>query len=130
MNDSEILAKSNPQKSLVEHTTDCLQWFKQTLVWNECFINKISERYAIHKSFLIQRLFFTVAFHDVGKATINFQNKVRNNSTNLESHALSSVPIIYGLIKDHPILEFEDAPFYPEILSIASHNSKLKKHMF
>jgi CRISPR-associated endonuclease/helicase Cas3 len=126
----EILAKSDPRKTLIEHTNDCLFWFPKVLEWNNDFIDKISEHYSIRKPDLVKRLFMTVAFHDIGKATERFQDKVRGIENLLESHALTSVPFIYSEIRDKPIKIIDENPFYPEILAIASHHSKLKKDLF
>jgi len=72
-----------------------------------------------------------VAFHDIGKATERFQDKVRGLPLNmLESHALTSVPFIYNEIKENPIKVIDGNPFFPEILAIASHHSKLKNGLF
>lgn len=128
---SEILAKSEPTKTLIEHINDCLYWFPKVLNWNEVLINKMSEHYSISKSNIIKRLFISVAFHDIGKATERFQDKVRGlKSNNLESHALTSLPFIYEEIKDNPIKVIDGIPFFPEILAIASHHSKLKNGLF
>jgi CRISPR-associated endonuclease/helicase Cas3 len=128
---NEILAKSDPKKTLIEHTNDCLYWFSKVLDWNHVLIDKISEHYSIPKSDLFKRLFMMVAFHDIGKATERFQDKVRGLKSHLlESHALTSVPFIYEEIKDRPIKIIEGNPFFPEILAIASHHSKLKKGLF
>jgi CRISPR-associated endonuclease/helicase Cas3 len=129
----EILAKSNPRKTLIEHTNDCLFWFPKVLEWNNAFIDKISEHYSVHKPDLIKRLFLTVAFHDIGKATERFQDKVRGiklKSDSPESHALTSVPFIYYEIENTPIKIIEKKTFFPEILALASHHSKLKKDLF
>jgi len=128
---NEILAKSNPKKTLIEHTNDCLYWFSKVVKWNDILITKISEHYSISQSDLIKRLFMMVVFHDIGKATERFQDKVRGiKSNSLESHALTSVPFIYEEIKDNPIKIFDGNPFFPEILAIASHHSKLKQGLF
>jgi len=128
---SEILAKSEPKKTLIEHINDCLYWFPKVLNWNEVLINKMSEHYSLSNSNIIKRLFMSVAFHDIGKATERFQDKVRGlKSNNLESHALTSVLFIYEEIKDNPIKVIDGSPFFPEILAIASHHSKLKNGLF
>ncbi|HOL54184.1 MAG TPA: CRISPR-associated helicase Cas3' [Candidatus Paceibacterota bacterium] len=128
---TEILAKSEPQKTLIEHTNDSLYWFSKVLNWYEVLISKMSEYYSLSKPNIIKRLFITVAFHDIGKATERFQDKVRGLPLNmLESHALTSVPFIYNEIKENPIKVIDGNPFFPEILAIASHHSKLKNGLF
>lgn len=127
----EILGKSDPKRTLIEHTNDCLFWFQKVLDWDDILITKISKHYSISKSGLINRLFMMVAFHDIGKATERFQDKIRGiKSNSLESHALTSVPFIYEEIKDNPIKIIDNNPFFPEIIAIASHHSKLKKGLF
>lgn len=128
---NEILAKSEPKKTLIEHTNDSLYWFSKVLNWYDVLISKMSEHYSLSKPNIIKRLFITVAFHDIGKATERFQDKVRGLPLNmLESHALTSVPFIYKEIKDNPIKVIDGNPFFPEILAIASHHSKLKNGLF
>lgn len=128
---SEILGKSNPEKTLIEHTNDCLFWFPKVLDWNDILITKISGYYSISKSDLIKRLFMMVAFHDIGKATERFQDKVRGiKSHALESHALTSILFVYEEIKDKPIKIVDNNPYFPEILAIVSHHSKLKQSLF
>lgn len=109
----EILGKSDPKKTLIEHTNDCLFWFQKVLDWNDILITKISEYYSISKPDLIKRLFMTVAFHDIGKATERFQDKVRGEILHsLESHALTSVPFIYEEIKNNSIKIIDGNPFF------------------
>jgi CRISPR-associated endonuclease/helicase Cas3 len=127
---SEILAKSDPRRTLIEHTNDCLIWFPKLIFWTNTLICKISEKYSIPLNLLYNRLFLTVALHDIGKATVKFQYKVRGIGQKNESHALSSVPIIFGLIKDSPLCTFEGTPYFPEILAVSSHHSKLRKGLF
>lgn len=126
-----ILAKSNPERTLLEHIDDCLLWFSKVIEWHKGLIDKISEHYYIPRDLLIQRLYITVAFHDIGKATEKFQDKVRGMLPKpLESHALASVPFIFQIIKDNPILKFDGIAYYPEILAVASHHSKLRRSLF
>jgi CRISPR-associated endonuclease/helicase Cas3 len=128
---NEILAKSEPQKTLIEHTNDCLFWFSNILDWYDILITKISGHYSIPKTDLIKRLFVMIAFHDIGKATERFQDKVRGiKSHSLESHALTSVLFIFEEVKDKPIKIVDNNPYFPEILAIASHHSKLKQSLF
>lgn len=128
---NEILAKSEPPQTLIQHTKECLYWFGKVIQWNNQFIDKISSRYNIDKNLLLQRLFLTVAFHDMGKATEKFQLKLRNiDFTEKVSHALNSIPFIYSIIEKNPLIIREDITYFPEILAIASHHSKLRKELF
>jgi CRISPR-associated endonuclease/helicase Cas3 len=131
MDFDEILAKSEPRKTLIQHTTESLFWFEKVLQWNAQLIDKILLRYKIDKNILIQRLFLTVAFHDIGKATEKFQLKLRRLPfMGKESHSLSSIPFIYQIIEKNPLLNFNGIAYYPEVLAIVSHHSKLRKELF
>lgn len=127
----EILAKGEPPKTLIEHTEECFQKLEMVLQWKALLIEKIAQRCRLEKSLLLQRLFLTVAFHDIGKTNEAFQAKVRGDGPKtLESHALVSVPFLYQLIMDKPLLRIDEVPFYPECLAIVSHHSLLRKEMF
>lgn len=128
---SEILAKSDPVQTLYEHTGDCLQWFRQVIDWNNDFIIKVAEQYSLSQELLIQRLFIMVAFHDIGKSTDQYQDKIRKVPPHIVvSHALPSVSFIYDVVKNRPLITFDDTPYFPEIISIATHHSKLRKNLF
>ena len=127
----KILAKSNPEITLVQHIRDCLSIFPKVLQWNGVLIELMAKQYNIVSDLLIRRLFLTVAFHDIAKATNAFQAKVRNEKFDgRESHALSSISFLYSLIKDQPITSFKDVPYYPELMSIATHHSRLSQKSF
>jgi CRISPR-associated endonuclease/helicase Cas3 len=127
----EILAKSQPKKSLIEHTTDCFDKLLLVFEWKKVLITKICYRYRLDENFVKQRLFLMVAFHDIGKANVRFQAKVRGEKfEGLESHPLASVPFIYYYTKDLPIFENGDGMFYPETLAVVSHHNRLYKEVY
>ena len=127
----KILAKSKPEQTITEHTTYCLEWFKKAISWHQQLIDKLSSNYGIPVDFIINRLFLTIAFHDIGKATEKFQDKIRGiKIEGLESHSLTSLCFIFPLIKENPILKIEGKSYYPEALSIVSHHAKLTEKLF
>lgn len=127
----KILAKSNPGITLEQHIKDCLSVFPRVLKWKGKLIDLMANRYGIDKDFLTCRLFLTVAFHDIAKATLAFQTKVRDKKCNQdESHALSSIAFLYSVIKNNPLTVFKETPYYPELMSIATHHSRLHKDSF
>jgi CRISPR-associated endonuclease/helicase Cas3 len=132
----EILAKSqsssNPKgETLIYHTQYCLFFLKKVLDWKADLINQVCKHYKLDPSVVRQKLFLTVAFHDIGKANSDFQAKLRKGRYKKESHPLSSLPFIYHFTKDKPILENEDEnKFYPESLAVVSHHAKLHKDLF
>ena len=127
----KILAKSNPEITLIQHIIDCLSVFPKVIFWKAKLIDLMTEKYGIDRDFLITRLFLTVAFHDIAKATVSFQSKIRKEKfKGKESHALSSVSFLFTLIENTPLIYFKDVPYYPELMSIATHHSKLHKGIF
>ncbi len=126
----KILAKSNPEITLLQHIKDCLSVFPKVLQWNKALIDLMAKQYSIDQDLLICRLFLTVAFHDIAKATNGFQAKVRKEKHDTESHALSSISFLYTAIKNQPLTSFKDVPYFPELISIATHHSKLSKESF
>lgn len=127
----KILAKSNPEITLEQHIKDCLSVFPKILHWKGNLIELIAEQYGSDKNLLICRLFLTVAFHDIAKATNAFQAKVRDEkNAEQESHALSSIAFLYSVIKDTPLTTFKDSTYYPELMSIATHHSRLHEKSF
>jgi CRISPR-associated endonuclease/helicase Cas3 len=127
----KILAKSKPEKTLQEHTQDCFDKLLLVFDWKNALITKVCQRYGLDKDFVTKRLFLTIAFHDIGKANIRFQAKVRGEEIEgLESHPLASVPFIYHYTKDEPIFEYNGDSFYPETLAVVSHHNRLYKEVY
>jgi CRISPR-associated endonuclease/helicase Cas3 len=122
----KILAKSKPEKTLQEHTQDCFDKLLLVFQWNNDLITKVCQNYSLDKDMVLQRLFLCVAFHDIGKANIRFQDKVRSIIPDgLESHPLASVPFVHHYTKDNPIFNYDENAFYPEMLAVASHHNRL-----
>lgn len=126
----KVLAKSMPEITLVEHTSDCFDRFEKVIVWKEQLISKVCQKYSLDKNLVIKRLFLTVAFHDIGKANVDFQLKIRGQKHELESHPLASVPFIYHFTKDEALLEGDEESFYPETLAVVSHHNKLYETVY
>jgi CRISPR-associated endonuclease/helicase Cas3 len=127
----EILAKSNPKKTLQEHTQDCFDKLQFVFEWKKNLIDSICRKYQLDKRIIIKKLFLMVAFHDIGKANERFQAKVRGEEfEGLESHPLASVPFIYFYTQDEPVWEEDEYKFYPETLAVVSHHNKLYKEVY
>jgi CRISPR-associated endonuclease/helicase Cas3 len=127
----KILAKSKPEKTLIEHTQDCFDKLALVLQWKKELINTICLKYQLNEKQVIKKLFLTVAFHDVGKANERFQEKVRGNPfEGLESHPLASVPFIFHYTQNEPLYQEDEYKFYPETLAVVSHHNKLYKEVY
>jgi CRISPR-associated endonuclease/helicase Cas3 len=126
----EVLAKSEPKLSVIQHTMEALDCLQKVLYWKQSLIDKTCEIHQLDKNRVLRNLFLTVAFHDAGKANDEFQKKIRKQPFEKESHALFSVPFIYHYTKHKPSVVINDIPYYPETLAVVSHHSKLHKHLF
>lgn len=92
LNNKTILAKSNPEVTLVQHINDCLLVFEQL---KECVPNlPINDKNQFWESLRI-----SVVFHDFGKAHPEFQKMLVNvnNSWHFQRHELFSLPFINQL---------------------------------
>lgn len=127
----EILAKSDPRRTLIEHTEDCLYWFPEVLAWQGELLGAICQRYGLDRDLAIKKLFLTVIFHDVGKANRLFQQKVRGNKPGgKESHPLASTPFIFHYAKTEPVMLWKEEAFLPEVLAVLTHHTKLTGSVF
>jgi len=122
----EVLAKSNPQKTLIQHTKETIKFFKKVLFWQQKLLESYCREYSIDKNKLYRNLYLTIAFHDVGKATIEFQDNIKGIKETLNSHSLASVPFIHHFTKDCLLIE----NFFPETIAVAAHHTKLIKNVF
>lgn len=131
----EVLAKYDLETGfkldLLEHTRDCIEVFKSVLSWKKDLIGRLCDFHQIAEEKFLRSAFLTVCYHDIGKATAQFQSKIRGKDfLGPESHALASMPFIWHLTKDFPLVKFANFVFHPEILAIASHHSRLHPDLF
>ena len=89
---TELLAKSNPSETLVEHTENCLSVYfsmRETMP----FLAEISG-----EPDFFDHLFYTVALHDFGKAATGFQAQLRSATEPWNyRHEILSAGFIVGL---------------------------------
>ena len=93
---TQLLAKSDPPETLVEHTENCLSVYfsmRETMP----FLAEISGE----RDFF-DHLFYTVALHDFGKAATGFQAQLRSASERWSyRHEILSAGFVVGL--SHPL---------------------------
>lgn len=87
----EILAKSAPPETLLEHTQNCLNVFR-TIRTNYPFIPELcgSQQFFKH-------LFYSVFLHDVGKSAIGFQEAIRTGKLWGYRHEILSASLVETL---------------------------------
>ncbi len=74
----KVLAKSDPQVTLAHHMADTLFVLKEFLGQNRTILSQLFSGFDIQQ--IVEALIFTVYFHDIGKATKEFQNTLLNRT--------------------------------------------------
>ena len=115
-------------KSLVKHTFEALQIFDQVFEWHRGLILATCKEYTLDFQLLYERLFLTVALHDLGKATREFQNYLNDGEARV-SHALNSAAVFLPICRNKP-LALKGKSVYPEVFAIATHHYKAFKNAF
>ena len=125
----EVLAKRNPARSLKDHISDCLTVFERFKKHREADAKLLAKKASISEDRLFEGLFYCVAYHDHGKATLPFQLKMRGIRAPQCSHSLDSLPFIEAQVKNDPL--YEEVPkLQLETLVVASHHSRLHPDKF
>lgn len=142
----EILAKSDPKQTLIEHVHDCLVMLQRIIEWKRSLLEHFCSRGNISFSELHHRLFLVVAFHDAGKIDKRFQEKIqcadcqtiremesgktckKHSGGNFrESHPLGSLVLLRGVL-DKSLLKLRG--YYPELLAVATHHTQLGNNTY
>ncbi len=92
----DLLAKSSPPETLLEHTENCLRVFL-TIRENYPFLPALCG-----VSLFFEHLFLAVALHDVGKSASGFQNELQGGKSWGYRHELLSAIFVQhiGLLED------------------------------
>lgn len=129
LGNEEVLAKANPSRSLKGHISDCLRVFERFKKHREKDAKLLARKASISEERLFEGLFYCVAYHDHGKATLPFQSKIRGMRVLKNSHPLDSLPFIESQVKNDPLYE-EVSELQLETLVVASHHSRLHPDKF
>ena len=121
----EILGKSN--QTLRGHIQDCLTVCDEIIARREPFLRQFCLRYGWSWEEVRQSLRFAVWFHDIGKASDEWQAYIRNNGSRI-THALPSFGI--GLMASGVSRAFDNGPRYAALLAILAHHGQLHKDAF
>lgn len=124
-----VLAKFNPEKSLEGHISDCIQVFKRFKMHRGSDIQTLADNASVSESRLWEGAFYCIAYHDHGKATVSFQLKLMGDKTQYCSHSLDSLPFIESQVKNDPLYD-SVRELQLETLVVASHHSRLHPDKF
>ena len=115
----EILGK--PNQTLSGHIRDCLTVCDEMLVRREPFLQNVCERYGWNWEEVRRCIRFAVWFHDIGKASNQWQQYIRGNGQSV-THALPSFAI--GALS-LGVGEFEKSPRFAALFAILAHHLQM-----
>lgn len=121
----EILGKTN--QTLRGHIQDCLTVCDEIIARRETFLRQFCQRYGWNWQEVKQALRFAVWCHDVGKASDEWQDYIRDKDSRI-THALPSFGV--GLMTLRPRRFPNDSPIYASMLAVLAHHGQLHKDAF
>lgn len=126
----EILGKSN--QTLRGHIHDCLTVCDEIIARRESFLRQFCHRYGWNWDEVRQCLRFAVWFHDIGKASDEWQVYIRKPEQEQGKHQIThSLPSFgIGLMASNPPRLFDNSPRYAALLAILAHHGQLHKDAF
>jgi CRISPR-associated endonuclease/helicase Cas3 len=112
-------------QSFLGHTEDSLKILRFYLENKYCILKSFCKRWELKEDTFIEDLFLTVAFHDIGKLTKEFQTNIQQGKFSRECpHTFFSLPIVSLL----PFHKYEDIPL--AILAILGHHTQLHRNIY
>lgn len=117
----EVLAKTDPDTSLIKHTKDCMFVLKKIIENHEEVVKNWCKRTGKKYEEFISGTKLAMFYHDFGKATIAWQGEIRKTDPSLPPHAPYSG---FFLMQNK---EFEKLGNCIPLLVTMSHHSLLTK---
>lgn len=112
-------------QSLIGHIEDCLKILKNYFDLKGNVIQNFCNRFQIEIEKFYQDLFLSVALHDIGKLTQQFQKNIKEGKRSHKyPHPLFGIPILLEI----PFNKYENYPL--PILAILAHHSQLHKSIY
>ncbi len=109
-------------QSLIGHSSDSVLLYKQILDSHYDFIKYFCKLWNINLDKLIEYMFIYIFCHDIGKCSVDFQDKIRNNiQSSKYQHALYSFIILDSCIDD---------PFKYGLFAVLGHHTEIYNGMY
>ena len=121
----QILGKTN--QTLHGHIQDCLTVCNEIIARRETFLRQFCQKFGWNWEDVKQALRFAVWCHDIGKASDEWQDYIRNNGSRI-THALPSFGV--GLMTSYVPKVFDSSPIYAAMLAVLAHHGQLHKDAF
>jgi len=126
MKETTILAK--PNQTLFGHLNDCLIVCDELLDRRRDFLRRFCERYSWDWLEVRRFIRFAVWFHDIGKASDQWQNYIRAEKGQI-THSLPSFFISMASLRLNPN-QFKVVPSYSALFAILAHHMQLHNSAF
>jgi len=121
----ELKDKKVYYQSFIGHTLDALKILKCYLEIKADILDGFCKRWDLNPQVLIKDLFLMIAFHDIGKMTVEFQQNITDGKHSPDyPHSFWALPII----SQFPFSEEYDKP-YP-VLAILGHHTQLHREIY
>lgn len=134
-----LLAKSQeyPTKSgkrvfqtLEGHTLDCLTILRAYLELNQESLAEFCERWGVDLELFQRNLFITVALHDIGKATQQFQDNIREGKASpYQPHAFYAY-LVFNTLYENRLLQDLVPGVELEACSVLGHHTQLHNQIY
>ena len=114
-------------QTLRGHIQDCLTVCDEIIARREIFLRQLCQRYGWNWEDVKQALRFAVWCHDIGKASDEWQEYIRDKGSRI-THALPSFGV--GLMASNMPKSFNNSPLYAAMLAVLAHHGQLHKDAF
>jgi CRISPR-associated endonuclease/helicase Cas3 len=123
-----ILAKKDDKKvqSLQEHTEWVIE--EALKLMDENTLEKVSKLIGWDKNKLKDLIFFSAYFHDIGKATKEFQGTIQNGTNS--HHALYSASLLVDIEEFDFVNESDDYYINLLLLTVLTHHTLIKEGLY
>jgi CRISPR-associated endonuclease/helicase Cas3 len=128
--------KKNEQRyyqTLYGHSVDSLKILYCYFEKNHDVIKQFCKRWNLDYEHFIKNLFITIYFHDIGKATKQFQNNIkRGKHSQNYPHSFFAFPIFLNFYLNgilNPFLK-ENDPILLEFCTVLGHHTQLHKNIY
>ena len=120
----DILGKSN--QTLLGHTRDCLVICDELLRRREPFLRNFCQRYNWDWKEVRRCIRFAVWFHDIGKASDQWQLYIRKSEDAQRKHRIThALPSFYMGVRSLGIRRFEKSPRFAALLAMLAHHVQM-----
>ncbi|MBI5681165.1 MAG: CRISPR-associated helicase Cas3' [Methanobacterium sp.] len=123
----------NHYQTLYGHSIDSLKILYHYFEKNHISIKQFCKRWDLNCGNFMQNLFITIYFHDIGKATKQFQDNIKiGKHSQYYPHSFFAFPIFLNFYLNGILNSFlkENDPILLEFCSVLGHHTQLHKNIY